>query len=270
MVINLSSKECGFAPCNLIQEFFNRLLKFIVEQKGKEFDHVFIREVIARNLHHMARTKPNLREGVSLAKRSTRHSEPHTNPEVLILMQQYAHHEVHSRRRGRFIEENDIDNFSKGWSKLRKGKLRKWVDETTCARVSVDIATRISALHASEEPAFQPSSSNPPSTFTPVELATMTAEPSSDLEIDEDSDDSEDSDTEYFRNSTGTMEVIDGRLVAETLDMERTVEEAMAWLDEEFNREHTQGNDSCTDSDQDSDIDDLVRYATFLPAGMHY
>lgn len=218
----------------------------------------------------MARTKPNLREGVSLAKRSGCHSEPHTNPEVKILMQQYVHHEVHSRHQGRFIEENEIDNFGKGWNKLRKGKLQKWVDETTRAHVSADIATRISALHTHNITSL--SQSNPPLTPTPIELANMAADPGSDLDIDEDSDDSEDgSDTEYFRNSSGTMEVVDGRLIAETLDMERTVEEVMVWLDEEFNREEcTQGNDSCTDSDPDSDTEEIVREAWFLRPGKHY
>ncbi|KAJ3884463.1 hypothetical protein GG344DRAFT_11123, partial [Lentinula edodes] len=41
MVINLSDKAGRFSPCNLIQEYFNHLLEFIVEWKGKEFDHVF-------------------------------------------------------------------------------------------------------------------------------------------------------------------------------------------------------------------------------------
>ncbi|KAJ4463460.1 hypothetical protein C8R41DRAFT_783824 [Lentinula lateritia] len=42
MVINLNGKTGRFSPCDLIQEYFNRLLEFIVERKGKEFDHVFI------------------------------------------------------------------------------------------------------------------------------------------------------------------------------------------------------------------------------------
>lgn len=51
MILNLSGEPGGCAPCDIVQEYFNCLLEMIVEQKGKDFDDVFIREVIARNLH---------------------------------------------------------------------------------------------------------------------------------------------------------------------------------------------------------------------------
>ncbi|KAJ8082113.1 hypothetical protein PM082_007959 [Marasmius tenuissimus] len=60
MLINLFGKPGAFSPCDLVQEYFNRLLEFIVERKGKEFDDRFIRRVVARNLHHLTRIKTDL------------------------------------------------------------------------------------------------------------------------------------------------------------------------------------------------------------------
>ncbi|KAJ3714760.1 hypothetical protein C8R42DRAFT_552055, partial [Lentinula raphanica] len=107
MLINLSGKPGAFSPCDIIQEYFNRLLEFIVERKGKEFDHVFIQQIISRNLHRMSQVKIDARTSVGLAHHSGRHSEPHSNPEVRILLKQYAHHELHLRRVGRYVEERD-------------------------------------------------------------------------------------------------------------------------------------------------------------------
>ncbi|KAJ3748285.1 hypothetical protein EV360DRAFT_25469, partial [Lentinula raphanica] len=115
MLINLSGKPGAFSPCDIIQEYFNRLLEFII---------------ISRNLHHMSQVKIDARTSVGLAHHSGCHSEPHSNPEVRILLKQYAHHELHLRRVGHYVEEWDTDNFMKGWSKLDNGKLAKWVDET--------------------------------------------------------------------------------------------------------------------------------------------
>ncbi|KAJ3730855.1 hypothetical protein DFJ43DRAFT_983287, partial [Lentinula guzmanii] len=106
MLVNLSGKPGTFAPCDLIQEYFNRLLEAIVERKGKEFDHSFIQSVISRNLHNLARVKTDLRGGVDLEKRAGRHTEPHNNPEVRSLLQLYAHHGLHSRRPGPITTTN--------------------------------------------------------------------------------------------------------------------------------------------------------------------
>ncbi|KAJ3726679.1 hypothetical protein C8R42DRAFT_573424 [Lentinula raphanica] len=142
MLINLNGKPGAFFPCDIIQEYFNRLLEFIVERKGKEFDHAFIQQIISRNLHRMSQAKIDARASVGLARHAGRHSEPHSNPEVRILLRQYAHHELHSRRAGRYVEERDTDNFMKGWIKLENGKLAKWVQETTSARVRQDVDAR--------------------------------------------------------------------------------------------------------------------------------
>lgn len=154
-------------------------------------------------------------------------------------MQQYTHHEVHSRRVGQFVEEGDIDNFHKGWNKLRKGKLQKWVEETTHARMRVDINTCIAALHPYDGPTVQP-----PSGY----------ESSSTLLSDASTSDDSDSDDEYFWHSTGMMEVVNGHFVAQSLDLDQTAEELMAVLEEDLEREKAApGNASCSDTDHDSD-----------------
>ena len=96
MLVNLSGKEGAFSAGDLIQEFFNRLLEAIIERKGAEFGAPFIRQVVSRNLHHMGRVKTDLRDGIGLAKKSGRHSEPHTKPKLKTLLKLYAHHELHS------------------------------------------------------------------------------------------------------------------------------------------------------------------------------
>ncbi|KAJ3848730.1 hypothetical protein EV368DRAFT_86293 [Lentinula lateritia] len=218
MVVNLSGQAGKFSPCDLIQEFFNCLLEFMVERKGKEFDHVLIQQVIAQNLHHMAQTKPSMREGINLAKHSGKHSELHTRPEVKILLQQYTHHQLHSRCAGRFIEEWDVDNFEKGCNKLRKGKVAKWAEETTRAQVRDDVKRQISTLGMQDI-------SNPstrPTTSTAISDHSGGIDKQSDSESEEEdvnNDDSVDNE-ETFRN---TMDVM--------------IEEAMELLDKEFGKD---------------------------------
>ena len=94
-LVNLSGRPGAFTPADVMQEFFNRLLEAIVEKKGVEYGDTFIRDVISRNLHHFARIKMDLREGVELSKRSARHSVPHVNPEIRTLLQVYKDCELH-------------------------------------------------------------------------------------------------------------------------------------------------------------------------------
>ncbi|KAJ7580007.1 hypothetical protein C8J56DRAFT_1058311 [Mycena floridula] len=133
MVVCLNGVDfiCG----DWLQEHHNKLIEFMVEHKGKEFDSPFIRHIISRNLHHFSRIKKELRDGVGLSRHSAHHSDPHTCPEIKELLRQYSLHELHSRRPGRTIDESDVDNFSQGVEKLASGTLAKWVTETTAARV---------------------------------------------------------------------------------------------------------------------------------------
>ncbi|KAJ3841649.1 hypothetical protein F5878DRAFT_609706 [Lentinula raphanica] len=127
MLINLSGNPDNFFPCDLVQEYFNRLLEFIVERKGEEFHLEFIKESISRNLNRMSQFKVDTRIGAGLSR--------HPTPEIRMLLKQYAHHELHSRRVGRYVEERDVDDFSKGWSKLTNGRVAKWIRESHMNRL---------------------------------------------------------------------------------------------------------------------------------------
>ncbi|KAJ3993419.1 hypothetical protein F5050DRAFT_1714514 [Lentinula boryana] len=251
MLVNLSRKPGTFAPCDLIQEYFNRLLEAIVERKGKEFDHSFIQSVISRNLHNLARVKTDLRGGVDLEKRAGRHTEPHNNPEVRSLLQLYAHHELHSRRPGRFIEEREVDDFTKGYIKLSKGKMAKWANETTHARVREDVKSRISTLHPTAITTTNTSE-------TSATISLNDGDHLDELEPeDSDSSDSSDSDDEdpSFRNTLGVMQLVDGQLIAQTFDLQLTAEEAMALLEAELREDEQAGEDAEEEEDSSSDSD---------------
>ena len=60
MLVNLSGKAGRFSAGDIIQEFFNRLLEAIIEQKGADFGATFIHQVILQNLHHMNRVKSEM------------------------------------------------------------------------------------------------------------------------------------------------------------------------------------------------------------------
>lgn len=130
-LVNLSGREGSFTAADLMQEYFIRLLEAIVEKKGVEYDDFFIRRVISRNLHHFASIKLDLRIGVGLSQRSARHSAPHLNPEVRILMNAYQESELHYCRPCRVYQDIDKDDFQRGLLKPSNGKLKKWVDNTT-------------------------------------------------------------------------------------------------------------------------------------------
>lgn len=185
-LVNLLGRAGSFTAADLMQEFFNRLLEAIVEKKGVEYGDVFIREVISRNLHHFARIKLDLRVGVGLSKRSSHHSAPHVNPEIRILLETYKSHQLHLRRPGRVYQDTDKDHFNAGLTKLRDGKLKKWVAETT--------STRNLLLSMQNSP--------------PLEL-----DSNSDVEFDD-----EDNLDTQTRTSLAFGQVLDGQLILDTIE----------------------------------------------------
>ncbi len=139
LLVNLSGQPGRFSPVDLIQEYFNRLLQAIAERKGAEYNAHFIRNVVSRNLHHLARLLNDMKESIGLMSRSGHHHTPHNNPELRILLKEYKHHELHYRRPGRSYTVNAEDNervndHIRGISSLRNGKLAKWIKETTYMR----------------------------------------------------------------------------------------------------------------------------------------
>jgi hypothetical protein len=208
MVVNLSGKEGGFAAGDMIQEFFNRLLEAIIEHKGAQFGEPFVRHVISRNLHHMGRVKTDLRSSVGLSVRSGRHSDPHTRPEVKTLLQVYAEHELHSRRPGRSIDGEEVpDDFACGWERLAKGKIRKWVVETTRAR----------AMQAHASAAADKS-----------DVAGSNDDIDMDWEEGDEDTIEEEGDNNHGSASTfGSMSFVDGEFVIEALDTDEMVQSLM-------------------------------------------
>lgn len=215
MLVNLSGKAGAFSAGDIVQEFYNRLLEAIIERKGADFGDTFIRQVISRNLHHMGRVKTDLREGVGLAAKSGCHSDPHTRPEVKILLAQYAKHELHSRRPGRTIEKEDIDDFQKGWQKLAQGKLKRWVADTVRSR---SLRTR------------------------------NTAASPTDIEDDGSGSEDEDCDSalaeEPLSSTFGYMQMVDGQLIIETGDFEDAVGSCLSALEEEHSEDSEVAEDT--------------------------
>ncbi|KAJ3717932.1 hypothetical protein C8R42DRAFT_724141 [Lentinula raphanica] len=114
---------------------------------------------------------------VGLAPKAGRHSEPHSNPELRTLLKLYSHHELHSRRVGRYIEERDTENFVKGWSRLQNGKLARWIKDTTNAGNDTTSATTASSVPNTDDLEYTPdttkNSSTADRTLTRVETRTM-------------------------------------------------------------------------------------------------
>lgn len=224
MLVNLSGRAGGFTTGDLIQEFFNRLLEAIIERKGADFGDIFIRQIVSRNLHHMGWVKTELRDGLGLAARAGRHSDPHMKPEVKTLLRQYARHELHSRRSGRSMDEGDVDDFQRGWEKLAKGKLRKWVVETVQSRGLKDT------------------------------LCPSGNDSNRECDASDDEGDEEDSDTENVgvggdAPTFGSMSMVDGEFIIESVDFEETLHDYLALLEAE--KEEGSASELSTDEDVD-------------------
>jgi hypothetical protein len=74
--------------------------------------------IISHNLHHFAHIKLDLCVGVGLMERSGHHKDPHTKPEVIILLEVYCKAELHHHWPGRAHNDEDTDNFTCGINKL--------------------------------------------------------------------------------------------------------------------------------------------------------
>ncbi|KAI0746872.1 hypothetical protein C8Q80DRAFT_1321778 [Daedaleopsis nitida] len=200
LLVNLSGEPGRFAPADLIQEYFNRLLQTIAERKGAEYNTHFVRNIVSRNLHHLARLRDDFYEGVGLAERSGRHCKPHKDAELRILLKEYKLQQLHTRRPGRtFVPDDEnlkVSDFRAGLAKLRRGKLANWVAESVFMRGSP-------SAHTSTQP--------------PTRVV------SSDF-LDEESDDEED-ETDGMDSvpNLASMRVVDGDLVVESLDVHADV-----------------------------------------------
>ncbi|KAL1658988.1 hypothetical protein GGF50DRAFT_131359 [Schizophyllum commune] len=100
-LVNLSGKPGGFAHGDLIQEYFNRLLDAVVRHKGVP-----------------------------------RHSDPAALADMMILLQTYKDHELHTFRAGRRFSDDDHDRFAKGYARLDDGKLDSYIIKSLTRRAT--------------------------------------------------------------------------------------------------------------------------------------
>ncbi|KAJ7735335.1 hypothetical protein B0H16DRAFT_1256415, partial [Mycena metata] len=116
LVWNLTGLPDHCEEGDFIVEFFNRLLEDIVQHKSAQFDDTFIRDIISRNLRHIALLKLAWRTGTSGKPPfpNFKHASPTEKPEVRTLYKLYTDVELHHRRRHRQIDDRDTDDFAKG------------------------------------------------------------------------------------------------------------------------------------------------------------
>ncbi|KAJ7690965.1 hypothetical protein B0H17DRAFT_910637, partial [Mycena rosella] len=107
LLVNLTGQAGYFEEGDYVVEFFNRLEEDIIKHKNAQFDDKFIRNVVARNSRHIAELKLAWRTSTGMAQKSHVHSDPHTKPELRILLKLYRTEELHSRRLGRQIDDRD-------------------------------------------------------------------------------------------------------------------------------------------------------------------
>ncbi|KAJ3884823.1 hypothetical protein GG344DRAFT_71047 [Lentinula edodes] len=127
--------------------------------------------------------------------------------------------------------------------------------ESTCQAFSISHIPIIRFIPGNG-PTVQPPSGYE-SSSTLLSNATIYNSPDTPSESDDAStSDDSDSDDEYFWHSTGMMEVVNGHVVAQSLDLDQTAEELIVVLEEDLEREKAAlGNASCSDTDHDSDAD---------------
>ncbi|KAJ7703574.1 hypothetical protein B0H17DRAFT_912268, partial [Mycena rosella] len=101
MVCNPSGKPGGSQACDIFQERMNRELEPIIQRKDTDYGSDHVRNMWSRNLKDIYDIKAEIREAAGLSKRSGRHKDPHSKPEVKILLRHYKDVELHERRPGR-------------------------------------------------------------------------------------------------------------------------------------------------------------------------
>ncbi|KAH9933360.1 uncharacterized protein B0H18DRAFT_983268 [Fomitopsis serialis] len=144
LVVNLTGQPGSFLPADLMQEYFSRLLDAVAEKEGVDYADQSVHDAISRNLHHFASLLTDQKDGVGLQHRSGKHS---AKPELTVLTGIYREAELHSRRKGREYPgpAREVDDFRRGYEKLRDGKLKWWVNDSLfmrSVRVPVDDQVR--------------------------------------------------------------------------------------------------------------------------------
>ncbi|KAJ7440755.1 hypothetical protein FB451DRAFT_1344070 [Mycena latifolia] len=208
LVWNLSGIHGHCEEGDFIVEFFNRLLEDVVEHKSAQFDDLFIRDIISRNLRHIAQIKVAWRTGVGMEKKAHKHADPHTKPEMRTLLKLYKDTELHSRRLG--------------IKKLREGALQTSVAKTTSNRQvfrtdTVKTRTGANNTNGGEDSAGS-NEDSPESDAAGTESSSSDESDESDSESDSESDEEDPSSPKFFATRGSTF-LVDGELVFDERDM---------------------------------------------------
>jgi hypothetical protein len=100
-LINPSGQEGRFVAGDKFQEQLQDEMYEHIGRKDRGFDEDYMRKVIAPNTYRFVLVKKAVAEGIGLANRDSKHIEPHTNPEMVKLLQVYQKYQLHMFRSGR-------------------------------------------------------------------------------------------------------------------------------------------------------------------------
>lgn len=136
-IINPSGEHGRFVAGDKFQEQLQDEMYEHIGRKDKGFDENYMRKVIAPNAYRFVLVKKTMTEALGLEQHGGKHAEPHTKPEMQILLQAYKTHQLHLFRSGRMYngELRKVDDLGRGVQQLIGGKLAAWVNETTRARL---------------------------------------------------------------------------------------------------------------------------------------
>ncbi|KAJ3553132.1 hypothetical protein NM688_g3779 [Phlebia brevispora] len=196
-LVNTKGQAGHFKPGDLMEEGLNLILEEMLSRNDANWDDPRVRDVIAPNVQYMADLKNHWGEGLGLAPRRSRHPEPHSRPELRTLLQLYKQEELHMFQSGRSYDRSadDVDIVTKGAEKLRKGKLKKWIDITMRAR---DLA----------------------STMGTTTQSTNDNENEIEFSLDGDDNDEDEDEFEAGPQTGGGITLVNGELVIETVEAE--------------------------------------------------
>jgi hypothetical protein len=136
-IINPSGEPGRFVAGDKFQEQLQDEMYEHIGRKDKGFDKNYMRKVIAPNAYQFVLIKKLVTEALGLEQHGRKHAEPHTKPEMQILLQAYKTHQLHLFRSGRMYhgDLHKVDDLGRGVQQLIGGKLAAWVNETTRARL---------------------------------------------------------------------------------------------------------------------------------------
>ena len=73
-LVNLKGQKGAFLELDLMQEHFNLWLEQLAQYKGKQFDDVWYRFVLAMHVHHFLRLKEEMEKMSALVPRRKGHT----------------------------------------------------------------------------------------------------------------------------------------------------------------------------------------------------